>query len=79
MQAWCRSQIAIFAFEPEKNKPPAQATATPAATNPGMAGGSSMPVLKSVIPTRYNNPATSGLTFEIKPGDNQLDFELQNK
>jgi hypothetical protein len=29
-----------------------------------------------VIPTKYFAPDSSGLTFEVKPGKNQADFEL---
>jgi hypothetical protein len=32
---------------------------------------------KSLIPARYNDPATSGLTADIKPGDNRVDFKLK--
>lgn len=33
---------------------------------------------KSLIPTRYNNPETSGLTAEVGPGDTALKFELKS-
>jgi hypothetical protein len=33
---------------------------------------------KSLIPTRYNNPETSGLTAEVGPGDASLKFELKS-
>lgn len=34
---------------------------------------------KSLIPTRYNDPVKSGLTADIKPGDNSpLKFELKD-
>jgi hypothetical protein len=39
-----------------------------------------MGVGQSLIPARYNNPATSGLTAEIKStGKNSLQLELQSK
>jgi hypothetical protein len=31
---------------------------------------------KSLIPAAYNNPDTSGLTAEIKPGENTVEFKL---
>jgi len=31
---------------------------------------------KSIIPTAYNNPATSGFTAEIKSGENTVEFKL---
>ncbi len=31
----------------------------------------------SLIPARYNNPATSGLTAEINKGENTLTLELK--
>jgi len=34
---------------------------------------------KSIIPARYNNPETSQLTAEIKPGDNGVEFKLTSK
>jgi len=34
---------------------------------------------KSLIPDRYNNPATSQLNCEIKPGENHVEFELKKK
>lgn len=55
--------------------------ATPAATpaDPGAAGPMSMDYMSggaSLIPTRYNNPATSGLEYEISP-DGPNDFEVK--
>jgi hypothetical protein len=40
-------------------------------------GPESMPA-KSLIPARYNNPATSELTIEITPGDNNVELLLTN-
>lgn len=34
---------------------------------------------KSLIPAHYNDPNTSGLTAEIKRGDNVLDFKLTSQ
>ena len=31
---------------------------------------------KSLIPTAYNDPNTSGLTAEIKSGENTVEFKL---
>ena len=31
---------------------------------------------KSIIPTAYNNPATSGFTAEITSGENTVEFKL---
>ena len=33
----------------------------------------------SLIPTRYNDPATSGLSAEIEPGKNSVEFRLSSK
>jgi len=33
---------------------------------------------KSLIPAAYNNPDTSGLTAEVKSGENALEFKLQS-
>lgn len=45
--------------------------------NPGDATGIASMQTKSLIPTKYNNPATSGLTVELKPGKNEVNFELK--
>lgn len=34
---------------------------------------------KSLIPSRYGNPTTSGLTWDLKAGPNETKFELQSK
>lgn len=46
--------------------------------NPGQAKapGANYMSGKSLIPTRYNDPTTSGLTAEIKRGENVLEFKL---
>ena len=38
-----------------------------------------MGVGESLIPAKYNNPETSGLTAEIKPGKNSLQFDVKTK
>ncbi|WP_435020473.1 hypothetical protein TA3x_001848 [Tundrisphaera sp. TA3] len=34
---------------------------------------------KSLIPGRYNDPGTSGLSAEIKPGENTVRFDLSSR
>jgi len=34
---------------------------------------------KPLVPERYMSIGTSRLTFEVKPGDNQADFDLQSR
>ena len=34
---------------------------------------------KSLLPAKYNNPETSGLTAEVKGGENVLEFNLASK
>jgi hypothetical protein len=34
---------------------------------------------KSLVPEKYSSPGTSGLTFEVKPGDNEANFDLSSK
>ena len=35
--------------------------------------------VRSVIPEKYNNPETSGLTATVNPGDNKIDFALEDE
>ncbi len=35
-------------------------------------------VAESLIPTKYNSAETSGLTATVKPGDNKIDFALED-
>lgn len=45
----------------------------------GKAPGAGYMTGKSLIPARYNNPDTSGLTVEVKSGENVLDLQLDSK
>lgn len=36
------------------------------------------PLPKKLTPEKYNNPATSGFTREVKAGSNSFDFELSS-
>jgi hypothetical protein len=53
-------------------------TAAAVAANPGemKAPKGNYMVGKSLIPTAYNDPATSGLTAEIKSGENTVEIKL---
>jgi hypothetical protein len=69
-----RAKAAVFATG---SAPAASPAATPA--DPGAAGPVSMDYMSggaSLIPARYNNPATSGLEYEISP-DGPNDFEVK--
>ena len=62
-----KHQVAILAFE---------------ATRPGQRTEGGRPpaaVTKPLVPERYMAPGTSGLTFEVKPGHNQADFDLTSR
>ena len=37
------------------------------------------PNLKRLVPTRYNGPTSSRLTFEVKPGQNHAEFDLTSR
>jgi hypothetical protein len=61
-----KNQVAIMSYIAER----------PGATPKGRGA---MPTPKSLIPERYAEPATSGLTFEVKPGEsNKAEFNLRN-
>lgn len=71
------ARIAVFATAPDS-----PATAADPAANPGapvaigpnyMGGGA-----KSLIPDKYNNPSTSGLTWTIEQDENVLDLDLKD-
>ena len=47
--------------------------------NGGEGGPRSLTARKSLIPSRYAEFGTSGLMFEVKPGDNTADFDLASK
>jgi hypothetical protein len=66
----------------EEGLPPGQYTITVAAnelpTTQGKDGGPP-PVGKAITPAWYRNPTTSGLTFDMTPGDNEFNLELTLK
>lgn len=51
------------------------------AANPGEASkpGADYMSGKSLIPAMYNDPNSSGLSADIKPGENKVKFELSSK
>lgn len=59
------ARIAVFATEPEK---PSQSDDD---ANRGYMSG------KSIIPPKYNDPSTSGLTHEITSGENVLTLDMK--
>jgi hypothetical protein len=61
-------KVAIHAVEASKSTAPA---------NPGEKSGVESMLVKSLIPPKYNDPATSGLTADLKPGANEVKFELK--
>jgi hypothetical protein len=58
-------KVAIIAYEASGDGRPAYA----------MRGQSS----KALVPQRYMSTGTSGLTFDVKPGENQAEFDLKSK
>jgi hypothetical protein len=68
------ARIAVFATEPDVEAGTSAAAAkpaNPAGATPGYLSG------KSLIPAKYNDPATSGLTYEIAAGENRIVLDLQ--
>jgi len=37
------------------------------------------PKVKPLVPNRYMAPGTSGLTVDVKPGNNKFDFDLKSR
>lgn len=70
------ARIAVFALATTVT--PADKSAVP----PGKARTASLPDAstadKPLIPSKYNNPATSGLTCDIVPGDNKIALDLRD-
>ncbi|MCY2986765.1 MAG: hypothetical protein NTY19_02740 [Planctomycetota bacterium] len=70
------ARIAVFATESGGASTPA----APAANDPGtyqVPAANYMDVgARRLIPDRYNNPATSGLIWEIKQGENTVTLQL---
>jgi hypothetical protein len=70
------ARIAVFATEEGNGQPDAAPAADPGSYQPGanyMGSGT-----ESLIPARYNDPATSGLTWEIEEGKNEITLELSD-
>ena len=49
----------------------------PAATQNG--GGGPPPPGKAITPIRYRSKATSGLSFVVEPGDNEINLKLTSE
>jgi hypothetical protein len=58
-------KVAIIAYETSGNDRPAYEAA--AQSN------------KPLVPQRYMAAGTSGITFEVKPGENRVEFDLESK
>ncbi len=54
-------------------------TSEPSTLESATGASSGMAVGRDLIPVRYANPATSGLTAVIEPGENLLTFELTKR
>jgi hypothetical protein len=61
-------QVAIIAYEPSRRaagRPPDFTVASPK--------------IKPLVPMKYMAPGTSGLVFEVKPGNNHAEFDLKSR
>ena len=54
-------------------------TANPEAYKAVMEGRAAPPKAVAVLPAKYNSPETSGLVFEVKPGNNTINIDLKDK
>ena len=70
-----RVTVQVFPTQPSTDKPPTLPGSAPALPIPANVPRAGKPV--SGFPERYLNPNTSGLRFEIKPGPQQQDFDLE--
>jgi hypothetical protein len=65
----------------EEGLPPGEYTVT-VASNEIKQGrsqeGGPLPPVKSITPDWYRDPATSGLSYTVEPGDNEIDLELKS-
>jgi hypothetical protein len=60
-----KNEVAVECFDPEK-------------PNPNSAGRPSKSPGKSLIPRHYAEAGTSGLTLDVKPGENKATFPLKD-
>ncbi len=54
-----------------------QVVISPAPVKPPNPGEPAPTIPPNKIPAKYSNPASSGLTAEVAPGENTLDFDLK--
>jgi len=72
------ARIAVFATE-SGGAPASAIPTTPATSDPGSyaPGANYMGAeTKPLIPTKYNDPSTSGLTWQVEEGENDLALDL---
>jgi hypothetical protein len=66
----------------EEGLPPGQYVVTVAANERSgvkeTKDGGPPPIGKAITPAWYNSPTSSGLVFEVKPGDNDINLELKS-